>query len=97
MGNMSRFLTYFRDEREEHRASLVENARLALEWMSCGYFGRFKDWLETEASKSMDISGSHMEMVKQAVRANTLREIRAHLDRIEAEAKRTMAAAREEQ
>lgn len=77
--NFSRF---FRDEQVEAEQGAVDRARMVLDWVSQEYHPKFEEWLEREASKPMDISAQHMDLVKSAVRANTLKEIREYLGKL---------------
>jgi hypothetical protein len=90
------FSRFFRRDEE-----LAERARYAtwtelIDWASQSYHAKFLDWLEGEASKSVRVSESHMEMVKAAVRANTLREVSDHIKKLTREAEAGLQAAREE-
>lgn len=94
---MSWFADYFKtDEREEKdaRAELVEQASAILAFADLPYFRSYCDWLDQQANRPLPV-GDHMEMVKVAVRSNTLREIRQHLLSEVAAAKRALAAERE--
>jgi len=72
------FDRFFRDEEDDRQQEVLSEAHSLLKWASEPYFPVFLGFLEREAAKPL-VVGDHMELVKQAVRANTLREIRADL------------------
>lgn len=90
------FTRFFRPEEDRAEESRLATWTEALDWASQAYHNRFMEWLEEEANKPIPVSENHMETVKAAVRANTLKEIRKHLQRVVREAEAGLRAAREE-
>lgn len=59
-------------------AEMLNQANELIDFASTSYYAKFVDWLDREAGKPLKV-GDHMDMIQSAVRANTLREIRATL------------------
>jgi hypothetical protein len=66
--------------------------RIVLDWVSQEYHAKFLEWLDAESSKPLPITA---DLVKAAVRANTLKEVRDHLVKLEKGALAAQARARE--
>ena len=92
----AQYARFFTDDAAEARASVLENYRQIVEWAASAYYSKFLVWLEEEANRPIPVTENHMEMVKAAVRANTFREIRRHLQRTVSEASAGLQAARED-
>jgi hypothetical protein len=95
---MGLFDKFFQLDHQEG-AALLEKAQVADEiiaWSNMPYFKKHMDWLLDEATRPATISENHMEMVKSAVRANTLKEIRQHLERAIRAAEMALAETRGE-
>jgi len=92
---MRDFTKYFRNEQEEAEAQAVDMAREVLDWVGQAYHAKFDQWLESEASKPLDTSKPHAELIQSAVRANTLKEIRQYLSRLKQGALDAMERAKE--
>ena len=90
------FTRFFREEEEVADGERLERARTILDWVERAYHGRFLDWLDREAGKPMAVTVDHMDLVKQAVRANTLKEVKTYLERLEREASAAVRQQREE-
>ena len=91
------FLRYFKGSEEEEgqqRRVVLEEASQVIAFAMLPYYERYVAWLEREANKPLPI-GDHMEMVKVAVRSNTLREVKEHLIREVRSARATVTAERE--
>jgi hypothetical protein len=72
----------------------MEEAQQVIAFAMLPYYERYLVWLEREASKPLPI-GDHMEMVKVAVRSNTLREVKEHLIREVRSARAAVSVERE--
>ena len=75
---------YFRpDDEEDERAELEQAVYYGqiLDFAERPHFAEFCKWLDREASKPLEIGSDVTKMISSAVRANTFREIRSHLDR----------------
>jgi len=90
------FRKFFVDEQEEEASEARELAQMFSEWASCHYYRRFIDWLDEQATSAVDVTASHLDLVKSVTRANTFREIRKHLARVEADAKTALELSRGE-
>ena len=77
------FASFFRNSDEEAEIAARGRARAVIDWMGREYHKEFMKWLDDEASKPFDIDKDEMRLIKSAVRANTLREVRSHLLRLE--------------
>lgn len=86
------FRRFFDDDEAKVLAMEAENARQVLDWVSQQYHVKFLEWLDVESSKPLPITA---DLVKAAVRANTFKEIRDHLSRIEKSAIAARARTRE--
>lgn len=58
-------------------------------WAACPYHEVFKQWLRSEADRPMKLD-AHGPMIEAASRANTFREVRDHIVRLERQAARLM-------
>ena len=80
---MDRFRHFFQDKEEVEYEAHVERCREVLDWTGQAYHKQFLSWLDEQAGKPYEVSENHMAMVQAAVRANTLREVRQYLSRLE--------------
>jgi len=87
---------FFRNEDEVADEVAYTTAREAIDWMSQSYHEKFVKWLDDEASRPFQIGTDQMALIQAAVRVNTLREVRRHLDRIRAAASAALQGARED-
>jgi len=81
-------------EDEEVSEHSYEIAHELLNWAAMPYFKTFCEYLDREASKRYEI-GNHLDMVKDAARANAYREIREDITRDIRRAEALIARARE--
>lgn len=100
MGSMVKkiadYARFFRDEKTEQEFASAHALREAGDWLDCSYHKKFLAWLEAEASRPMAVSAPHAELIQAAVRANTYREILAHLARVDREVRAAVQQIREE-
>jgi hypothetical protein len=89
------FSSLFRDEKEEGEMAVLGACREALSWIEQPYHRKFLAWVESEAMKSLEPTSDHMDLVKSVTRVNVFREIRRHLDELEARSKSALDAERE--
>ena len=103
MANLPRAITdpfqrFFRDKREEESQVEAEQLRLAheaLAWAEMPYYKTYIAALDREIAKPIDISGSDRAVLQNAVRANTIREIRDDLTTRVRQAEQVIANSRE--
>jgi hypothetical protein len=87
---------FFRDEDAVADDATYAVAREAVDWVSQPYHEKFCKWLDDEASKPFQIGQDQMALIQAAVRANTLREVRRHVERVRVAAMATLERIREE-
>lgn len=75
---MRDFARFFRTRPDDEDAERLNTINELLDFGATSYFPKFIVWLENEANRPFSI-GDHMQMIQAAVRANTLREVRATL------------------
>lgn len=92
---MSRFARFFRVEEQEETGDDLVKAHDIMEFASTRHFARFLEWLQAQADEPLSV-GDHSDMIQQAVRANTLREVRTKLLRDLNVAREAVEAYREE-
>jgi hypothetical protein len=74
-----KWLEWFKeDERQEIDKAAFQEAIDVLDFSQTPYYGRLLTWLEEQAAQPL-VVGDHLDMVRSAVRANTMREVRRHL------------------
>jgi hypothetical protein len=87
---------FFRNEDDAEENLAYANAREAVDWVSQPYHEKFVKWLDDEASRPFQIGTDQMALIQAAVRVNTLREVRRHIERISVSASAALQGAREE-
>lgn len=75
-----RFWEYFSPPDEERAEDDVETAMAVFEFSRSPYWKILRDWLDLELSRPFPIS-DQMAMIQSGVRANTLRELKAKIER----------------
>lgn len=94
---MRDYMRFFRTEEDVEQAQQLELVRELSAWLSCPYHAKFIEWLRREAAQRVATARlSHLDLVSAVARADAFREVLAHLERLEREAKAAQALHREE-
>lgn len=93
MGLSNPFARYFQDRDEsrisQDRARQINDAQEVLRWTSAPFHKVFMEWLDDQA-RGMIAIDDPLSATKGAVRNNTLRQVRDHVQSLERRASQTL-------
>jgi hypothetical protein len=78
-----KYRKFFRNEEAEEEEASFAEIREASEWMSQAYHKKFLKWLNDQASKPLDTSSAHADLIKAVTRGETFKEVERYLSKLD--------------